>query len=411
MKDNYETVEMPTTAGSVVLAEWRSGRDAFIVRRLREAGAIIVAKSNMHELAYGIESVGSLFGAVRNPYAPDRNPGGSSGGTGAAIAANFAAAGLGSDTCGSIRIPASHNSLVGIRPTQGLTSRAGIVPLAHTQDIGGPIARSVTDVALVLDAIVGYDPADPASAEGVGRVPSSYTAGLEADGLGGARIGVLAELFGADPLDQEVAAVVRAALAEMRGQGATIADVTIPDLSKLLAGASVIREELKYDLDAYLAAAPRPPVRTLREIIDSGRFHPILKERLAGAQSVEAPDTKDYLAKLARRQVIRTAALKAMADQRLDALAYPTIRRKAALVGESQAGSNCSLSATSGLPAISVPGGFTPDGLPVGVELLGRAFDEPTLLKLAYAFEQATHHRRPPASTPPLTARSRGTGQ
>jgi amidase len=172
VKDNYETTGMQTADGSLSLAGWIPSDDAHLVKKLRSAGAIIIAKTNMHEFAYGITTVGSLFGSTRNPYALDRNPGGSSGGTGAAVAANFAAIGMGSDTCGSIRIPAFHNSLVGIRGTQGLASRIGIIPLSSTQDIGGPIARSVTDVAIVLDAIVGYDAADPQTAASVGNTPT-----------------------------------------------------------------------------------------------------------------------------------------------------------------------------------------------------------------------------------------------
>jgi amidase len=234
VKDNYDTADMQTGAGSRALAGWMPPDDAFLVKKLREAGAIIIAKSNMREFAYGITTLGSLFGQTRNPYALDRNPGGSSGGTGAAIAANFAAVGMGSDTCGSIRIPASHNSLVGIRGTQGLASRSGIIPLSSTQDIGGPIARTVTDLAIVLDATVGYDPTDPQTAASVGNTPKSYTDHLQLTALRGARIGFLTALLGTDPADAEVAAVVRGAVEEMKGQGAEIVEVAIPDLGELL---------------------------------------------------------------------------------------------------------------------------------------------------------------------------------
>src|ERR1700731_4747756 len=201
VKDNYDTADLQTAAGSRSLAGWVPPDDAFLVKKLREAGAVIIAKSNMHEFAYGITTLGSLYGQTRNPYALDRNPGGSSGGTGAAIAANFAAVGMGSDTCGSIRIPASHNSLVGIRGTQGLASRCGIIPLSSTQDIGGPIGRSVTDIAIVLDAIVGYDPSDPQTAASVGHTPKSYTDFLQLAGLRGAHVGLLTALLGTDPDD------------------------------------------------------------------------------------------------------------------------------------------------------------------------------------------------------------------
>jgi amidase len=234
VKDNYDTADLQTAAGSRSLAGWVPPDDAFLVKKLHEAGAVIIAKSNMHEFAYGITTVGSLFGQTRNPYALDRNPGGSSGGTGAAIAANFAAVGMGSDTCGSIRIPASHNSLVGIRGTQGLASRTGIIPLSSTQDIGGPIARTVTDLAIVLDAIVGYDPADPQTASSIGNIPKSYTDFLQLTALQGARIGLLTALLGTDPADADVASVVRAAVGQLKGQGAEIVDIAIPGLTELL---------------------------------------------------------------------------------------------------------------------------------------------------------------------------------
>jgi Asp-tRNA(Asn)/Glu-tRNA(Gln) amidotransferase A subunit family amidase len=409
VKDNYDTADLQTAAGSRSLAGWVPPDDAFLVKKLREAGAIIIAKSNMHEFAYGITTLGSLFGQTRNPYALDRNPGGSSGGTGAAVAANFAAVGMGSDTCGSIRIPASHNSLVGIRGTQGLASRSGIIPLSSTQDIGGPIARSVTDLAIVLDATVGYDPADPQTAASVGNIPKSYTDFLQLTALRGVRIGLLTALLGTDPADVEVALVVRRAADEMKGRGAEIVEVSVPGLSELLTdranGFLIIRQDFKFDLNSYLAAHPTAPVRTLEEVLASGKFHPAVEMNLRNAQAVESRDTQEYLAHIVKRNILREAILTAMADNRVDALAYPTIRRKANVIGEMPMGTNCQLSANSGLPAVVVPGGFTADGLPVGVELLGRAWSEPQLIRFAYAYEQATLHRRPPDSTPALNRR------
>jgi amidase len=406
VKDNYETVGMQTAAGSAALAGWVPPADSTIVKKLRAAGAIIIAKSNMHEFAYGITTVGSLFGATRNPYALDRNPGGSSGGTGAAVASNFAAAGMGSDTCGSIRIPAFHNSLVGIRGTQGLVSRTGIVPLSSTQDIGGPLARTVTDIAIVLDVIVGYDDTDSQTAASVGHVPESYTNSLKLNGLRGARIGLLTDLLGSAPEDAEVAAVVRAAVNEMKAGGAETLAVTIPGLKDLLTdrfgGFLIIREDFKFDLDAYLASRPTAPVRTLSDVLATGKFHKAVEMNLRNSQAIESRDTKEYLEHIVKRNALRTAILKAMADNNIDALGYPAIRRRASLIGEVQAGSNCHLASNSGLPAIVVPGGFTTDGFPIGVELLGRAWSEPQLIQFAYAYEQATHHRRPPISTPAL---------
>jgi Asp-tRNA(Asn)/Glu-tRNA(Gln) amidotransferase A subunit family amidase len=406
VKDNYDTIGLQTAAGSRALAGWKPPDDATLVKKLRAAGAIIIAKSNMHEFAYGITTIGSLFGQTRNPYALDRNPGGSSGGTGAAIAANFAAVGMGSDTCGSIRIPASHNSLVGIRGTQGLASRSGIIPLSSTQDIGGPLGRSVTDVAIVLDTVAGYDAADPQTATSFGNIPRSYTESLQLTGLRNARIGLLTPLFERDPPDAEVAAIVRVAINEMKPQGAEIVEVTIPNLKELLLdrlnGFLVLQQDFKFDLNAYLAAHPSAPVHSLEEVIASGTAHPAVEKLLEGSQAVESRDTKEYLEHIVKRSTLRDAILRAMADNHVDALAYPTIRRKANLIGETQLGTNCQLTSNSGLPAIVIPGGFTADGLPVGVELLGRAWSEPQLIKFAYAYEQATHHHHPPASTPIL---------
>jgi amidase len=311
---------------------------------------------------------------------------------------------MGSDTCGSIRIPASHNSLVGIRGTHGLSSRNGIIPLSSTQDIGGPIGRNVTDIAIVLDTIAGYDPADPQTAASVGNIPSTYTDFLQLTGLRGVRIGLLADLLGTAPEDTEVATVVRAAVNEMKGLGAEIVEVTIPGLSELLVDHPrpnlVLVQDFKFDLNAYLASRPTAPVRTLEEVLASGKYHPAVEASLRFSQAVESRDTAEYFAHIVKRARLREAILKGMGDNRVDALAYPTIRRKASPIGEMQMGNNCQLVSKSGLPAIAVPGGFTPDGLPVGVELSGRAWSEPQLIKFAYAYEQATHHRRPPASTP-----------
>jgi len=407
VKDNYETVGMQTADGSKLLAGWIPPEDAYLVKALRNAGAIILAKSNMHEFARGITTVGSLFGATRNPYAPGRNPGGSSGGTGAAIAANFAAAGMGTDTCGSIRIPASRNSLVGIRGTQGLTSRTGIIPLSHTMDIGGPLARNVTDMAIMLDAIVGYDRSDPQTAASVGNIPKSYTDFLHLSALRGTRIGLLKDLLFKDQADEDVAAVIRNAVKEMKAAGAEVVEISMPSLRDQLAYRSgetslMISLDFKFDFNAYLAAHPTAPIRSLEDVVSSKIYDPVTEDRLREAQSLESRDTKQYFEEVARRNTLRETITTTMADNRLDAIAYPTIRRTANLIGENQLGNNCVLASGSGLPAISVPGGYTSDGVPVGIELLGRAWSEPQLVSLAYAYEQSTRHRHPPESTPSL---------
>jgi amidase len=403
VKDNYDTSDMQTAGGSILMKGWIPPDDAFLVTQLRNAGAIIIAKTNMTEWALGYWCVGSLFGQTRNPYALDRVPGGSSGGTGAGIAANYAAIGMGTDTEASIRCPAAENNLVGLRGTQGLLSRTGIIPLSHTQDIGGPLGRTVTDVATILDVLVGYDPADPQTARSVGNTPATYTASLQADALQGARIGLLTDLFTIDPSDPAVTDVVYAAADDMRRLGATVIDVTIPDLAHLMSSSGVV-SETRFELKKYFDAHPTAPVRSLDEIVASGVMAPEVAGALTNLDKVDSLDTKDYYQALAQRGVLRQATLAVMADNQLDALIYPTIRDKPILIGTptSQPGVNSNLTTHTGMPALTVPAGFTDDGLPVGVEFLGRVWSEPKLIALAYAYEQATHHRRPPASTPAL---------
>ena len=402
VKDNYDTADMPTTASSIALATSLPLDDATQVRRLREAGAIVLGKTNMHELARGITTLASLGGQTRNPYDPERNPGGSSGGTGAAVAASFGAFGMGSDTCGSIRIPSAHHALVGLRGTRGLASGDGIVPLSRTQDIGGPLARSVEDLALALDATVGVDPADPATSRAEGNVPATYTSTLDAAGLDGARLGVVTAMLGGGGAERAVREVIERAVEEMEALGAVAVEIEEPDLTELVQGASVIAQEFRFHLDDYLAATPAAGVRSLAEIVASGLYHTILEQGLASSLEVETLDTDDYRERLARRDELRTAVVALLDAQALDALVYPTMRQTAQPIGGVQTGSNCTLSALSGLPAITVPAGFAVDGMPVGVELLGRAWAEPRLIELAFAYEQATGHRRPPDFTPSL---------
>jgi amidase len=420
VKDNYETRGMATTAGSRTFDGFAPDRDAHVVQRLRQAGAIILAKTNMYEFAYGITSVGSAFGAVRNPYAPSRNPGGSSSGSAAAVAANLAVLGLGTDTCGSIRIPAAFNSLVGLRGTQGLISRRGIVPLSSTQDIGGPLTRSVMDLALVLDVLVGFDPEDPQTADGHGRGASSYTAGLSPTALQGARIGVLEEALLVDPQDRPVANVVGLAVDDMQALGATIVRVSVPGLwqafESRLNGFQVLAYEFKRDINAYLRNNPEAPVRSLADIIARNAHHPDVDGALRASEATGPANRRDYLEALAQRDMLRRMLLAAMAAKGLDVLVYPTVRRLPAPVGAPQPGSNCLLAANTGLPALSIPAGFTAQGLPVGVELLGAPWSEQRMLALAYAYEQGAGKRRPPdlsaasAHRSPTDARPAGRG-
>lgn len=404
LKDNYDTADMPTTASSVALAGFVPARDGAQVRKLREAGAVIIAKSNLHEMAMGITTISSLGGQTLNPYDLTRNPGGSSGGTGAAIAASFAAVGMGSDTCGSIRIPASQNNLVGLRPTKGLSSIAGIIPLSHTQDVGGPLARTVEDLAVVLDATVGYDPDDPATTIVENSELPSFTASLDAGSLTGARFGRLDALFESSGAESAVVSVIEAAIGELAAAGAEIVPVTIPGLAELTDKASVINYEFKHDFIDYLAANPGAPVASLADLLDRGLYHEALDARFRLRERVGTRDGADYLAALQWRTILRDAVVQAMDDDDLDALLYPTLVAAPSRVDEPQRGSNCALAPNSGLPAISVPAGFTEDLLPVGLEMLGRPLSDTALVSFAYAFEQRTGHRRPPTVTPPLIA-------
>jgi amidase len=403
VKDNYDIVGMPTSAGTIGLATSIPPDDAFQVRRLREAGAIILGKTNMHELARGITTVSSIAGQTRNPYDPSRNPGGSSGGTGAAVAASYAAVGMGSDTCGSIRIPSAHHALVGLRGTRGLASGDGIIPLSSTQDIGGPLARSVEDLAITLDVTVGPDPADETTERGRGRIPATFTDALDAGALRGARVALLGELLGATAAERPVRAVIEAAAEQMSMAGAELVDIGDTDFGTLLDGASVIGLEFKFDFDRYLAATPGAAVRSLAELVERGLYHQVLGSgALQASLDVETLDTDDYRGRLAKRAAVRLAVEAVLDEHDLTALIYPTIRETARPIGQGQQGSNCALSAVSGLPAITVPAGYATDGMPVGLEMIGREFSEADLLALAYAFEQLTAHRRTPDSTPSL---------
>jgi Asp-tRNA(Asn)/Glu-tRNA(Gln) amidotransferase A subunit family amidase len=401
MKDNYDVRGIPTTAGTLALATAYPADDAFQVRKLREAGAVILGKANLHELAYGITTIASFGGQTLNPYDPRRNPGGSSGGTGAAIAASFAAVGWGSDTCGSIRIPASHNNLVGLRPTKGLSSIDGILPLSHSQDVGGPLARTMRDLAIALDATIGPDPADPATDILAGEEIPSFVEALDGATLAGARIGLLTSLFGDQAEETAVNSVVRDAIGRMVALGADTVSVDIPAFDELLANTSVLAMEFKWDLLDYLAGVPDAPIASLTELLELGLMHEALVGTLRRSDTNQVRDSEAYRTALARRGPLRDAVISFMNAQALDALVYPTIRTTAALVGEAQRGSNCQLSASTGMPALSVPAGWAGD-LPVGLELLGRPLDDARLVAYGYALEQEESQRRPPHSTPAL---------
>jgi Asp-tRNA(Asn)/Glu-tRNA(Gln) amidotransferase A subunit family amidase len=411
LKDNFDTGDLPTTGGSLALAKSQPLQDAFVVRKLRDAGALILAKANMTELALGGSSVSSIGGQTRNPYDLTRTPGGSSGGTGASIAASFGIIGTGSDTGQSIRSPASAQSLVGIRPTRGLLSRRGIIPASTTQDEVGPITRTVEDAARALTVMAGYDREDPVTAFGWERVPPTYTAFLDAEGLDGARIGVLEDLFGGETIHAEVNAVVRNAIERMTAAGAVMVPIRIPNFAALTDDTQLTQFEFKAAFNAYLAKlGPSAPVRTLEEFIASGQFHDSIRGVLAGYQRADdGLDSAEYQRRLLRRDALRSAVMNVMAENRLEAILYPHQKRLVVPIGEEQVERNGVLSNSTGFPAITFPGGFsapTPDapiGVPIGLELLGAEWSEPVLIRLAFAYEQLAKIRRPPPSTPPLS--------
>ena len=412
VKDNYDTVDMPTSAGSLSLKGSIPPRDAFQVRKLRDAGAIMLVKTNMAEFAFDpFETVGSLLpGYTRNPYALERVTAGSSGGTAAAVAANFGAVGLGTDTGNSIRGPSAHTSLVGIRSTMGLTSRDGIVPLFLDKDIGGPMARTVADAVAIFDVIAGYDSADPVTAASQGKRPDSYMKSLVKDGLRGTRLGVVRQLFTPQNTDPDVMRRMEQALGDLQREGAQIVDpIRVAEIDDI-APPTLFCLRFKFDINDYLTRlGPAAPVKNLEEIIMSGKFHPSIEKRLLDRQTEPPlPENQRCIRAAENGRRLGEALLKAMDDATLDALVYPTWTFPPRLIGDLNTphGNNSPrLSPPTGFPSITVPMGFVRDTLPVGLQVFGRMWSEPTLIKIVYAYEQATLHRRPPASTPPLPAR------
>ena len=413
VKDNYDTKGLQTTAGSLAMKGFIPSEDAFMVKRLRDAGAIVLAKSNMAEWAFSpYLTESSIAGITRNPYDLTRVPAGSSGGTGAAVAASLGEIGLGTDTGNSIRGPSSHNGLAGIRPTMGLTSRDGIVPLFLNNDMGGPMARTVEDAAALLGILAGYDPADPVTKLSEGKIPpnGNYTQFLDKNGLQGARIGVFREYIDAPDTDPQIKALTEKAIADLKAQGAEIVDpVVIPDFKKLTE--DIWCGDFQADLNHFLAVHGRnAPYHSLEEIFQSGLYLPYIQDDMkeslhpkpgAGENAGPCVDLYHHPLKIKFRGIV----LAAMDKDRLDAVIYPTWSNPPRKVGDvkSPAGDNSQiLSPQTGFPAITVPMGFTYDSLPAGLTFLGRLFTEPTLIKFAYAYEQATHHRRPPGKFPPL---------
>ena len=413
VKDNFETIGLQSANGSLALAGFVSTKDAFQVKKIKDAGAIVLAKSNMAEWAFTPnETLSSILpGYTKNPYALDRVTAGSSGGTAAAVAASFGTVGLGSDTGNSIRGPSSHQALVGIRSTMGLTSRAGVMPLNLLADIAGPMARTVEDAVTVFQVVVGSDAGDPATADADRHLPQKFAASLVRDGLKGARIGVLRYAYERDSTDPEIVQVFMRAVEDLRAAGATIIDPGVVD------GIAEIRRPqgagpcmgFKYDINRYLAShGDRVPVKSLAEIIKSGKFHPTVQRRLEQAEQgpENGPESAACKAEMEYRDRVKAAVTSAMDAQKIDVWVYPTWSNPPRLIGDlnTPGGDNSQFfSPTTGFPSIQVPMGYTRGGrLPAGITFFGRAWSEAALIKYAYAYQQATRHRRPPESTPPL---------
>jgi amidase len=415
LKDNIDTADrMLTTAGSLALVEARPARDAFVAERLRRAGAVLLGKANMSEWAnfrstHSSSGWSARGGQALNPYALDRSPCGSSSGSASAVAANLAAAALGTETDGSILCPASVNGVVGIKPTVGLTSRAGVIPISHSQDTVGPFGRTVADAAAVLGAIAGIDARDAATQAGDGKTFADYTQFLEAGALRGARIGVAREAYFG--YSEKSDAIAEAAVETLRALGAVVVDPadipTAKQMQESEAELTVLLYEFKADLNAYLAGTgERAPVRSLEELIAFNGAHadremPYFGQELFIQAQEKGPLTDAaYLAALQEsHRLAREEGIDAVMDRhQLDALVMPTGSPawKIDLVdGDHHLGGSSQPAALAGYPAVSVPAGHV-FGLPVGLTFMGRAFSEPKLIKLAYAFEQGTRARRAP---------------
>ena len=417
VKDEIDTAGMPTTLGTVVFKDYRPVRDAFPIEQLRKAGAIILGKTTLSEYAAG-DTYGSMFGASRNPYDLERTVGGSSGGSGCALAANFSTVAIGEETLASIRRPGGWNGVAALRPTPGLVSRSGMwdgYPSPTAQM--GPMARTIKDLAQLLDAMVGYDPEDPVTALGIGKAPQSYTRLLDKNALKRARIGVLRESIGlnSEPGSEDfkkVDLVFQKNIEELKAAGAVLVDpIVIPNLKALLAKRATNPAMSDESLRLYLARNPGSPFKTREDIAKS----PDLVKSIPPSKAdqwknpLAKTDMAAWGAYLEARQELTIAIAKVMADNRLDAIVHKTVEHQSTYIKD---GINPPYVNNKGVPVLNtflvyaasmtLPSGFTSDNLPVGLTFFGQAYSEPTLLNLAYAYEQATHHRIPPKTTPPL---------
>jgi len=424
LKDNYDTADLPTTGGSQILKFSRPPDDAAATRRLREAGAVILGKANMSEfaLSYGWLGYGSMVGQTRNPHNPLRDPSGSSSGSAAAVAAGYATLGTGTDTAGSVRGPATVCGVVGIKPTMGLVSRDGIIPASLSLDVAGPIARSVTGVATMLEVMAGPDPADPAT-QVAARKEFNAAAALQPDALQDARLGVVRAFSGANA---DVYVVFENTLEVLANRGAELVEVELPDGIDNLwpVMGPVVDADFKVQIEEYLATLPDGAPRTVTDMINRAESPEIMESttplnpaRIQGFRDAEASGGYDSADRSTSVEdlmpAIRTQLLKLLDEGHLDALVFPTMACPASTRHDAEdpmyrcdiddSYRPCYIASTSGFPEITVPAGMTAtDIVPVGLSFFGRPFSETRLVGLAFDFEQATKARREPSTTPSL---------
>jgi amidase len=413
VKDQVDVKGLPTTLGSVLFKDYYPDRDAFVVERLKNAGAIILAKTTLGELGGG-DTHGSLFGSTRNPYDIERTVGGSSGGSAACVSANFSTLAVAQEGLASIRRPSTWNSITGMRPTAGLVSRGGVYA-GWPSVFGslGPMARTVRDLAKLLDVMIGYDPEDPVTVRGVGHIPESYTSFLDQSGLRGARLGVLREPMGyhSEPGSADfnkIEEVFEKAITELKTADAEVIDpVVIPKLRELLAKRAAGPNDEEESFTTYFGRSAKPLFKFRDEAARSPDFAKVVKR--SQERWKRPTDTNKHYEYLKARDELMTNMLKVMADHKLDAIVHKAVEHQPTLIKDGinppfvdQKGAPVINTFLVFVPSIVVPAGFTSDNLPAGITFLGRPYDDATMIKFAYAYEQATHHRRPPATVTPL---------
>ena len=413
VKDQADATGMPTTLGSVLFKDYYPDRDAFVVEKLKSAGAIILAKATLGELGGG-DTHGSLFGSTKNPYDIERTAGGSSGGSGASVSANFCTVAIGQEGFASIRRPSTWNSVAGMRPTAGLVSRSGVYAgWPSVNGSLGPMARTVADLAKLLYVMTGYDPDDPVTARGVGRIRESFTQFLDKEGLKGKRIGILRESMGydAEPGSEDFSKITEVfdkAVADLRAAGAEIVDpIAIPDLNALLAKRAGSAKDEDESFMLWLNRSKNPPYRSKQEAMNTPEFQKVQKR--SRERWLRTPSENSHYEYLKAREDLMTRFLQLMADHRLDAIVHKAVEHQPTLIKDGlnppyvdQKGAPHINTFLVYVPSIVVPAGYTRDNLPAGITFLGRPYDDGNMIKFAYAYEQATRHRKPPASVTPL---------